>query len=254
MNIQKPFLTLSVCSFKVTRTLANWAIFQHPPPLLYSSWQSIDRGNGIGLGNIVFYLSSLFTCEGKEEEGEKCLRVSGSRPRRVAMGCLSNLSDSAVDGGIICSRSKDQLQQIVANTRDILSPWLMGSAKRQNNPSTSAIWTKSLMGKIPCLLAHTSCSPPLLWRLFFEKDGHGGGFFCLFFWIEFSSWLLLFYIYCSYFRRTVEMYELEPTGPFLFVDKTHSHMNAHKHRHTHTNTYPCISVLIRLLTFIRFFS
>lgn len=28
----------------------------------------------------------------------------------------SKLSDSAVDGGIICSRGKDELQQIVGNT------------------------------------------------------------------------------------------------------------------------------------------
>lgn len=65
--------------------------------------------------------------------------MSGSRPRRLAMGCLSKLSDLAVDGGIICSWSKDELQQIVRNMRDFLCFWLVDRAKRQNNPLTSAI-------------------------------------------------------------------------------------------------------------------
>lgn len=42
-----------------------------------------------------------------------CLRASGYRPRRLATGCLSKLSDSGVDGGIICTWYRDALQQIV---------------------------------------------------------------------------------------------------------------------------------------------
>lgn len=56
--------------------------------------------------------------------------MSGGRPRQLAMGCLLELSDSAVDGGIICSWSKDELQQIVWNMRDFLSSWITGWAKR----------------------------------------------------------------------------------------------------------------------------
>lgn len=65
--------------------------------------------------------------------------MSDLRPRRLAMGCLSKLSDSAVDGGIICSWYRDGLQQIVWNMRDFLSSWITGRAKRLNNPLTSAI-------------------------------------------------------------------------------------------------------------------
>lgn len=64
------------------------------------------------------------------KEGRGSLRVSGGRPRQLATGCLSELSDSAVDGGIICSWSKDELQQIVWNMRDFLSSWITGWAKR----------------------------------------------------------------------------------------------------------------------------
>lgn len=102
------------------------------------------------------------------EERVKHLRLSGSRPGWLAMGCLSKLSDSAVDGGIICSSGKDELQQIVWNRRDFLSSWLMGRPRKQNNPPTSAVGMKSSMGKIPCLLGHTIPPLPLLLKLFWE--------------------------------------------------------------------------------------
>lgn len=170
------FFPLFVGSFNITQTLINWEIFQ---PILCPSLQSIDSGNSVGLGIIYVQFVKCFQLWREGDEGDNHLRVSGSRPGRPAMGSLSKLSDSVGDGGIICSWSKDELQQSVWNMRDFLSPWLMVRAKRQNNPLTSAIWAKSYMRKIPCLLGHTIPSPPLLLRLF-SRRGHD----------VFSSWIL----------------------------------------------------------------
>lgn len=166
MNIQT--LSRSVCWLIQSNSLGIWEIFQHPLLLLTIHWyRQLDRS-----WKYCVQFVKTFQLWRKAGEREKCLKVSGSRPRRLAMGCLSKLSDSAVDGGIICSWSKDELQQIVRNMRDFLCFWLVDRAKRQNNPLTSAIWTKSSMGKIPCLLGHAISSPPLLPRLFF-RNGHG---------------------------------------------------------------------------------
>lgn len=155
MSIQKPFaLCLSA--------LVNLELFQ----TLLSTIRRLKQLDGSWKYCVQFVKS--FQLWRKAEEGEKRLRVPGFRPRRLAIGCLSKLSDSAVDGGIICSWSKDELQQIGWNMRDFLSSWLMGRAKRQNNPLTSAIWTKSSMEEIPCLLGHTIPPLPLLIRLFWE--------------------------------------------------------------------------------------
>lgn len=57
---------------------------------------------------------------------EKCLKVSGWRPRWLCWGCLSA---SAADGGIICSCCWDEVQQIVWNMGDFLSSWIGGGLR-----------------------------------------------------------------------------------------------------------------------------
>lgn len=66
--------------------------------------------------------------------------MPGSRPRQHWLWavCLSCLIQPLMEV-LFAVESKDELQQIVWNTRDFLSSWLMGRAKRQNNPLTSAI-------------------------------------------------------------------------------------------------------------------
>ncbi len=124
MNSQKPF-SLSVDSCKVTQTLVNREIFQPLALLLTIHWKrQLDRSWKYCVQFVKSF--QLWRMAG---EGEKRLKMSGSRPRWLATRRLSKLSDSAVDGGFLWSWREDELQQIVWNIRDFLSCWLIGGLR-----------------------------------------------------------------------------------------------------------------------------